>query len=104
MSRDARWMDRAIEMARRGLGTTAPNPSVGAVLVKSDRVIGEGFTRPVGGPHAEVVAIEDCKADAGGVGDCKEGDPDCNDDGGAVLSDSPGDGKTKDEDKDKDDD
>ena len=51
-------MTRALELARQALGTTSPNPAVGAVLVKDGRVVGEGYTQPPGGPHAEVVAIE----------------------------------------------
>ena len=51
-------MARALELARQALGTTSPNPAVGAALVKDGRVVGEGFTQPPGGPHAEVIAIE----------------------------------------------
>jgi len=51
-------MDRALALARRGLGRTAPNPAVGAVVVRGDEVLGEGTTRPPGGPHAEMVALE----------------------------------------------
>jgi diaminohydroxyphosphoribosylaminopyrimidine deaminase/5-amino-6-(5-phosphoribosylamino)uracil reductase len=54
---DARWMRRAVALAERALGRTSPNPAVGAVLVRGGRVVGEGWTRPVGGPHAEVVAL-----------------------------------------------
>ncbi|TNE92028.1 MAG: bifunctional diaminohydroxyphosphoribosylaminopyrimidine deaminase/5-amino-6-(5-phosphoribosylamino)uracil reductase RibD [Deltaproteobacteria bacterium] len=61
MSLDGRWMSRAVCMAGRGLGTTAPNPSVGAVLIKDNQLVGEGHTQPVGGPHAEVMAIADCR-------------------------------------------
>ncbi len=50
-------MSRALEIARNGLGTTAPNPMVGAILVHDKKIIGEGFTSPYGGPHAEVNAI-----------------------------------------------
>lgn len=50
-------MSRAIEIARNGLGTTAPNPMVGALIVHDGKIIGEGFTSPFGGPHAEVNAI-----------------------------------------------
>jgi diaminohydroxyphosphoribosylaminopyrimidine deaminase/5-amino-6-(5-phosphoribosylamino)uracil reductase len=50
-------MQRAVSLARRALGNVSPNPAVGAVLVKGGRVIGEGFTQPPGGPHAEVVAL-----------------------------------------------
>lgn len=49
-------MLRALELARRG--KTAPNPMVGAVLVKSDRIISEGFHPYAGGPHAEIVALK----------------------------------------------
>lgn len=50
-------MSRAIEIARNGLGTTVPNPMVGAVIVHDGQLIGEGFTSSYGGPHAEVNAI-----------------------------------------------
>jgi len=55
---DQRWMARAIALARQGLGRTWPNPAVGAVFVRNGRVIGEGFHRRAGGPHAEIVALE----------------------------------------------
>ena len=54
---DPRWMARALELARRGLGETNPNPMVGCVLVKRGRVVGEGWHRHAGGPHAEVQAL-----------------------------------------------
>jgi len=54
---DVEFMRRALELARRGLGRTSPNPMVGAVLVKDGRVIGEGWHREAGAPHAEVEAI-----------------------------------------------
>jgi len=50
-------MRRCLELAQKGIGTTRPNPSVGAVLVVDDKIIGEGFTSPYGGSHAEVNAI-----------------------------------------------
>ncbi|WP_422079755.1 bifunctional diaminohydroxyphosphoribosylaminopyrimidine deaminase/5-amino-6-(5-phosphoribosylamino)uracil reductase RibD [Ulvibacterium sp.] len=53
-----RYMRRCIQLAKNGLGTTAPNPMVGCVIVHQDKIIGEGFTSPYGGPHAEVNAIE----------------------------------------------
>jgi diaminohydroxyphosphoribosylaminopyrimidine deaminase / 5-amino-6-(5-phosphoribosylamino)uracil reductase len=59
-------MARALELARKALGTTSPNPAVGAVLVKDGRVVGEGFTQPPGGPHAEAVAIEQAGENARG--------------------------------------
>jgi diaminohydroxyphosphoribosylaminopyrimidine deaminase/5-amino-6-(5-phosphoribosylamino)uracil reductase len=54
---DARWMARALDLARRGLGETNPNPVVGCVIVKNGRVVGEGWHRRAGGPHAEVHAL-----------------------------------------------
>jgi len=50
-------MKRCLELAAKGLGSTAPNPMVGCVIVHKDRIIGEGFHRIYGGPHAEVMAI-----------------------------------------------
>lgn len=51
-------MARALELGRRALGTTSPNPPVGAVILDSaGRVVSEGHTQPPGGPHAEVVAL-----------------------------------------------
>ncbi len=61
---DIRYMSRALELARRGVGTTTPNPSVGCVLVRDDRIIGEGYTQPGGVPHGEVEAL-------GAAGDAK---------------------------------
>ncbi|MEW6045299.1 MAG: bifunctional diaminohydroxyphosphoribosylaminopyrimidine deaminase/5-amino-6-(5-phosphoribosylamino)uracil reductase RibD [Bacillota bacterium] len=54
---DRRWVARAIALARRGAGLTSPNPAVGAVLVRGGQVVGEGYHRRAGGPHAEVVAL-----------------------------------------------
>lgn len=46
-----------MELGKKGLGTTAPNPMVGCVIAHDGKIIGEGFTSPYGGPHAEVNAI-----------------------------------------------
>ena len=51
------FMRFALRLARHACGTTSPNPSVGAVLVKKGEIIGYGRTSPVGGPHAEVQAL-----------------------------------------------
>jgi diaminohydroxyphosphoribosylaminopyrimidine deaminase/5-amino-6-(5-phosphoribosylamino)uracil reductase len=64
---DARFMERALGLARRGLGRTHPNPPVGAVLVRGGRVVGEGYTAPAGGPHAEVRALAQAGARARGA-------------------------------------
>ena len=50
-------MLRCLQIANNGLGSTAPNPMVGCVIVVDQRIIGEGFTSAYGGPHAEVNAI-----------------------------------------------
>ena len=60
---DVEHMRAALALARRGLGSTWPNPSVGCVLVRDGRVVGRGTTAPGGRPHAEAVAL----AQAGGL-------------------------------------
>ncbi len=52
-----KYIKRCIELAKNGLGTTSPNPMVGSVIVYNDTIIGEGYTSPYGGNHAEVNAI-----------------------------------------------
>jgi diaminohydroxyphosphoribosylaminopyrimidine deaminase / 5-amino-6-(5-phosphoribosylamino)uracil reductase len=52
------YLDRAVELAERGRGTTRPNPVVGAVVVRDGEVVGEGWHERPGGPHAEVSALE----------------------------------------------
>jgi diaminohydroxyphosphoribosylaminopyrimidine deaminase/5-amino-6-(5-phosphoribosylamino)uracil reductase len=54
---DARWLDAAARLAARGVPLSRPNPAVGAILVKDGRVIGRGWTRPGGRPHAEAEAL-----------------------------------------------
>jgi diaminohydroxyphosphoribosylaminopyrimidine deaminase/5-amino-6-(5-phosphoribosylamino)uracil reductase len=60
-------MARALALARRGAGETNPNPLVGCVVVKGGRVVGEGWHRRAGGPHAEVVALGRAGAAARGA-------------------------------------
>ncbi len=60
-------MDRACELAERGRYTAAPNPLVGAVVVREGRILGEGFHVRAGEKHAEVAAIEDCGGEARGA-------------------------------------
>ena len=57
MTQDEKYITRCLELAKKGLGSTAPNPMVGAVAVHNDKIIGEGYHRKYGGPHAEVHAI-----------------------------------------------
>lgn len=56
------YLRRALELAEGGRGRVSPNPMVGAVLVRDDAVIGEGFHAELGDLHAERAAIEDCRA------------------------------------------
>jgi diaminohydroxyphosphoribosylaminopyrimidine deaminase/5-amino-6-(5-phosphoribosylamino)uracil reductase len=60
-------MGRALRLAAAGIGRTSPNPMVGAVLVKAERVVGEGAHLRAGGPHAEAVALEAAGAAARGA-------------------------------------
>ncbi len=53
------FMQIAIDLARKGLGKTAPNPPVGAVLVRDGKIVGEGFHPAAGQPHAEVFALRE---------------------------------------------
>ena len=55
---DAKQMKRALTLARKGIGKTSPNPAVGCVIVKNGTVVGEGWHKKAGGPHAEVHALE----------------------------------------------
>lgn len=55
------YMQRCLDLALNGLGSTAPNPMVGSVLVNNDRIIGEGYHIGFGKPHAEVEAIAQVK-------------------------------------------
>lgn len=57
MSAHTAWMQRALQLARLGAGTTAPNPLVGAVLVQDGRILAEGWHKAPGGPHAEVECL-----------------------------------------------
>ena len=62
-----KYMRMAIELAKRGAGAVNPNPMVGAVVVKNGKVIGEGYHKFFGGPHAEVYALEDAGKEAEGA-------------------------------------
>ena len=58
---DESFMRPALALARRGYGTTSPNPMVGAVLVKGGRIIGQGWHHCAGEPHAEIEALRDAE-------------------------------------------
>src|SRR5215831_13496828 len=61
MDRDATLMREALRLARRGYGLTSPNPMVGAILVKGGMIIGRGWHRRAGEPHAEIEALRDAE-------------------------------------------
>ena len=56
---DLGFMRQALRLARRGYGQTSPNPMVGAILVRGGKVIGRGWHRRAGEPHAEIEAMRD---------------------------------------------
>lgn len=60
MLSDLEYMNRALDLAERGRGTTSPNPMVGAVVVAEDgTIVGQGYHEQAGGPHAEVRALDE---------------------------------------------
>ena len=61
VSESQRYMEMALKLARRGVGLVEPNPAVGAVIVKANQIIGRGWHKKFGGPHAEINALQDCK-------------------------------------------
>ena len=54
------FMQTAIRLARRGEGRVEPNPMVGCVVVRNGHILGQGYHKAFGGPHAEVEALADC--------------------------------------------
>ncbi len=64
---DEKYMRRAIELAKKGVGAVNPNPLVGAVIVKNDKIIGEGYHKKYGGLHAERDAFISLVEDAEGA-------------------------------------
>jgi diaminohydroxyphosphoribosylaminopyrimidine deaminase/5-amino-6-(5-phosphoribosylamino)uracil reductase len=64
---DEDYMRLALRLANKGLGQTSPNPMVGAVIVKNNRIIGQGYHHHYGGKHAEINAIENAREDISGA-------------------------------------
>jgi len=64
---DEFYMRRALKLAKKGEGSVSPNPMVGAVIVKGDRIIGEGYHRKFGENHAEINAINNASGDIEGA-------------------------------------
>lgn len=65
---DEQFMHRALELARRGQYTTTPNPCVGCVIVRDNRILGEGWHKKAGTPHAEINAIENAGGESAVAG------------------------------------
>jgi diaminohydroxyphosphoribosylaminopyrimidine deaminase/5-amino-6-(5-phosphoribosylamino)uracil reductase len=67
LEEDRRWMRAALNLGERSLGLAAPNPAVGAILVKEGRVVGRAATAPGGRPHAEPIAIAEARDESRGA-------------------------------------
>ncbi len=67
MQNKEKWMRLALSLAKRGEGNVSPNPMVGAVLVKGDKLVARGYHRYFGGPHAEIEALKRAKDKAKGA-------------------------------------
>ena len=59
--KDEKFMEMALRLARRGICSVEPNPAVGAIIIKANQIIGRGWHKKFGGPHAEINALEDCQ-------------------------------------------
>ena len=64
VSQDVPFMKQALCLAEQGRGTTSPNPMVGALVVSKGKVVGSGYHKQAGGPHAEVFALEQAQSRA----------------------------------------
>ena len=60
------YMDQALSLAKLALGQASPNPAVGAVVIRNDIVVGQGYTQPIGSWHAEVMALKEAEERAKG--------------------------------------
>jgi len=58
---DEKFMEMALRLAQRGISSVEPNPAVGAIIIKANQIIGRGWHKKFGGPHAEINALEDCQ-------------------------------------------
>jgi diaminohydroxyphosphoribosylaminopyrimidine deaminase/5-amino-6-(5-phosphoribosylamino)uracil reductase len=65
--KDEKFIHLALRLAEKGRGKTSPNPMVGAVVVKKDRILASGFHQKFGGPHAEAIALKACGNQAKGA-------------------------------------
>ena len=60
-AQDEKYMQMALNLARHGVESVEPNPAVGCIIVKGGQIIGKGWHKKFGGPHAEINALQDCK-------------------------------------------
>ena len=67
IAQDERYIKEAFRLAGKGLGNVSPNPLVGAILVKDNQIIAQGFHQKYGAPHAELDAINNCKQSVAGA-------------------------------------
>jgi diaminohydroxyphosphoribosylaminopyrimidine deaminase/5-amino-6-(5-phosphoribosylamino)uracil reductase len=67
MTADARFMQIALTLAKKGIGKVESNPAVGCVIVKNNKIIGKGFHKKFGGPHAEINTLKSCKQSPAGA-------------------------------------
>jgi diaminohydroxyphosphoribosylaminopyrimidine deaminase/5-amino-6-(5-phosphoribosylamino)uracil reductase len=61
------YMEQALSLAKLALGQASPNPAVGAVVVRGDKIVGQGYTQPPGSHHAEVIALKQAGKEAEGA-------------------------------------
>lgn len=61
-TQDEKYMQMALKLAERGISSVEPNPAVGAIITKANQIIGKGWHKKFGGPHAEINALEDCQS------------------------------------------
>ncbi len=66
MDMHIQYMDRVLDLAKQGRGNVSPNPMVGCILVKNNKIIGEGYHKSFGAAHAEVDALNNCIEDPSG--------------------------------------
>lgn len=67
MTSDEYYMREALELAKKGLGRTSPNPAVGCVIVKGGKIVGRGWHKKAGGPHAEIIALAEASETSSGA-------------------------------------
>src|SRR5688572_9463941 len=68
LSSDEKWMRMALRLAERAYGHTSPNPMVGALLVRGEKILGKGWHRRAGEPHAEIEALSDAEKQGRSIG------------------------------------